>query len=347
MGDRAHSIFSRLFLFGAVAHWLLFHALAGSAGAAPLNPTSSIIFHRLTTAQGLANNNVNDLLQDRLGLIWFATDDGLNRFDGYEVRTLRHFAGDENSLTDHSIWTLMEDRSGGIWIGTKSGVVHRYDPSTETFQKWLLNKDAVKDNTITAIYESGRGAIWIGTYRSGLYRLDPAGGEIEHWSSTPRDSTTPSSDYVTSIAEDLNGDIWIGTYHGLNRLPIGALGDDAQFIRYYAKKGDPHALSDDIVWNLTKSELEPGALWIGTAEGLTVWHCKSGTFSQIRIPNPDHLQFGGSAGSVVEEMIEGERICGLIPSPVSSAIIGIGRALKDLPPMRRTPAAWRTTISMA
>ncbi len=308
MGEKTYSGFSRFIHSLPLTVWAGFLFLAGSGGAAHHNPTSSIVFHRLTTAQGLTNNNVNDLLQDRLGLIWFATEDGLNRYDGYELRTLRHIPGDENSLADNSIWTLLEDRSGRIWLGTKSGIVHCYDPSTETFSKWELKINSVKDNTVTTIYEHSQGAIWVGTYRGGLYRLDPVAGKIAHWSSTPQNPTTLSSDYVTSIAEDQTGDIWIGTYHGLNRLPLRSKGDSARFIRYFADKGNPHTLSDDIVWNLTKSECDPGIIWIGTAEGLTVCRPETGLFTQIRIPNPDHLQFGGSAGSVIEEMIDGERI---------------------------------------
>lgn len=308
MGEKTYRVLIRFLHYSALTIWSLLNPITGSAEAAHPSASPSIFFHRLTTAQGLTNNNVNDLLQDRLGLIWFATDDGLNRFDGYELRTLRHIPGDENSLADNSIWALLEDRSGKIWLGTKSGIVHCYDPSTETFKKWELKINAVKDNTVTTLYEHSQGAIWIGTYRGGLYRLDPAAGKIAHWSSTAQDPTTLSSNYVTSIAEDQAGDIWVGTYHGLNRLPLRTEGDSARFIRYFAQKGNPQTLSDDIVWNLTKSEFDPGILWVGTAEGLTVCRPETGLFTQIRIPNPDHLQFGGSAGSVIEEMIDGERI---------------------------------------
>ena len=98
----------------------------------------SITFGRLTTANGLSNNTVYDVLQDQTGFIWFATDDGLNRFDGYEFKVFRHDPENESSLADNSVWALCEDGKGKIWIGTKSGWLNCYDPVIDKFKKWKI-----------------------------------------------------------------------------------------------------------------------------------------------------------------------------------------------------------------
>lgn len=260
----------------------------------------TIIFNRLTTIHGLSNNTVYDVLQDRLGFLWFATDDGLNRFDGYEFKIFRNVPGNENSILDNSIRAIAEDSDGNIWIGTNSGALHCYNPVADSFTHWMIRSDITKENTITSVYEDSRTSIWIGTYRSGLYRLDPSTGEINHWYTIPGDSTSLSSNYVTSIIEDYNGTIWIGTYNGLNKFHAESPHDLVEFTRYYNERNNPATISSNIVWNLSKSESNPDILWIGTADGLTNCDTKNNLFTQIKIPNPNNLQFGTSAGSVIE-----------------------------------------------
>jgi signal transduction histidine kinase/ligand-binding sensor domain-containing protein/DNA-binding response OmpR family regulator len=298
----------RLVRYSTIFSFVLFYSLCPSAiadGGERIAP--SLIFHRLNTTHGLSNNNVNDLLQDRLGFLWFATDDGLNRFDGYDFKIFRHLPDNLNSITDNTVVAITEDRQGHIWIGTKRGTVHRYDPITETFTKWIIKSDAIRENTITCIYEDSRQLIWIGTYRGGLYNLDPITGIIEHWQNIPGNPTSLSSNYVTSIIEDAEGRILIGTYYGLNRLFPTTRQSQSPLERFFAEDGNPHTMSSNIIWNLTKSIMDPDLVWIGTADGLTKYDTKHTTFTQIKIPNPDNLPFGTSAGSVVEEILEGER----------------------------------------
>ena len=76
----------------------------------------NIPFKHLTTENGLSNNKILDVIQDKTGFIWLATDDGLNRFDGYRFKVYRHKSKDSTSLSNNSIWTLFEDRAGFIWI---------------------------------------------------------------------------------------------------------------------------------------------------------------------------------------------------------------------------------------
>ena len=270
-------------------------------------PAQSIYFDRLNTDNGLSNNSVYEIIQDREGFLWFATDDGLNLFDGYEFKIFRDDPDDDNSLSGNSIWSLKEDSKGNIWIGTKSGWLNCYDPVTNKFKKWRLKSEVIKENTITVIQEDNKNRIWIGTYRSGLYRLDPSTEKIDHWLNDPHDNTSLSNNYISSILQDNENNLWISTYNGLNRF--NPQSSPAIFTHFFNEPGNPNSISNNVVWYLTKSKSDPSLIWIGTADGLTSYRTDNKTFTQIQIPNPDKLQFGTSAGSVIEDSeFDGDKI---------------------------------------
>ncbi len=258
----------------------------------------TIFFNRLTTEHGLSNNTVFDIIQDKFGFLWFATEDGLHRFDGYDFKIFRNNLSNENSISDNSIWTLIEDRKGCLWLGTKNGWLNRFDPLTEKFTKWKIRTDNVKENAINVVYEDSQGKIWIGTYRSGIYRLNPVTGKIDHWFHIPEDKTSLSNNYVSSIVEDDKGNFLIATYNGLNKFNPNS--SQNIFERYYKIDGRDDWLSNNLIWKLTRSEIEPDIIWISTADGLTKYDFRKEKFSQIKIPNPQNIQFGTSASSVLE-----------------------------------------------
>jgi signal transduction histidine kinase/ligand-binding sensor domain-containing protein len=268
--------------------------------------TQSLHFNHITTANGLSNNSVNDILQDRTGFLWLATDDGLNRFDGYQFKVFRHSTDKNNSISDNSLLSLMLDSKDNIWIGSRSGWLNCYDPVKDHFTKWEIESEVIKENSITSLYEDSRQKIWIGTYRSGVYRLDPVSGQIDHWESKSNDSTSLSHNYVSSILEDYEGNIWIGTYYGLSKFNPSREQDG--FERFYRNSGLSNMVTNNIIWTLSRSDYYPIQIWIGTANGLLSYDTFDKSFTEYKIPNPDNLQFGVSAGSVIEEMHSGELI---------------------------------------
>lgn len=260
----------------------------------------SMIFNNLSTENGLSNNKIRDVIQDKTGFIWLATEDGLNRFDGYEFKVYRHIPGDSNSLSNNNLWTLYEDIEGYIWIGTKSGEINRYDPKTDKFTSWVIKSEVVKENSITSIYKDNFGKIWIGTYKSGLYSFDLQSGKIQNWRRDPSDPTSLSNNYITSVSEDSNGSLLLSTYSGLNIF--NPRKSDNKFKHIYP---DPinRASIKNIMWGLTKSKFLKDNFWIGTAEGLIKYNSSNDDLFTIPIPNPDKLQFGTSTRNVYEEII--------------------------------------------
>ncbi len=263
--------------------------------------SQNLRFTNYTTKDGLSSNKVNSILQDKNGFIWIATEDGLNRYDGYEFKVFRNNPEDTLSLSDNNIWELFEDKSGDIWIGTNSGYLDRYDQKKNEFYKWLIKPEGKKEAEITAIFQDKNDEIWIGTYKDGLYKLNIVTNKIEHWFYDPDDSGSLSNNFVTSIVKDSHGYLWISTYNGLNRFNPNS--DDDSFQQFYSEQGKENSLSSNLIWLVSKSALNPALMWVGTADGLVSLDIKKKTFTRISIPKELTLQFGNSVASVVEEKI--------------------------------------------
>jgi signal transduction histidine kinase/DNA-binding response OmpR family regulator/ligand-binding sensor domain-containing protein len=148
--------------------------------------------------------------------------------------------------------------------------------------------------------------VWVGTYQSGLYRFNPATNELKNWKYNPDDPNSLSNNFVTSIIEDYNGYLWISTYNGLNKYTLKS--NDDTFLKFYSDPRNENSISNNLIWELSKSAFEPDILWIGTANGLVKYHTNKNTFFRINLPTENALQFGNSVSSIVEEKINNETI---------------------------------------
>src|SRR5215211_5823950 len=94
-------------------------------------------FDHISIEQGLSQSSVRVILQDSRGFIWFGTEDGLNRYDGYNFKTFKPDPDVSSSLSDRWITSIVEDQDGYLWIGTRQGGLNRYDSRTEEFDHYL------------------------------------------------------------------------------------------------------------------------------------------------------------------------------------------------------------------
>lgn len=179
---------------------------------------SEIRFEQLSVEQGLSSNFINCMLQDRLGFIWIGTENGLNRFDGYEAIIYRYEPEAAEGLSAIDISALYEDAHGNLWIGTSYGL-NKFDPISESFERFLHDpQDSLSliDNKITAISadpgSSGQG-IWIGT-PSGLCRMeiDRQGQRIfQRFTHDLKNNHSPRHQYISALFKDSGGSVWGGT----------------------------------------------------------------------------------------------------------------------------------------
>ncbi len=174
-------------------------------------------FTRYGVDQGLSQNNVIDIIEDRLGFIWVGTEDGLNVFDGYAFTTFRKDQEDSTSISDNWVRCLLEDSSGYIWAGCINGL-NRFDPDTRTFRHYRYDpsdSNGLVNPVVNAAFEDSNGNLWFGT-EGGLsvYR-----SETDDFRNIPRDLDVPDgfhSGTVLEIDEDQQGRIWIATEDGLS-----------------------------------------------------------------------------------------------------------------------------------
>ena len=127
-------------------------------------------FRTLDIRNGLSQNTVNAIMQDKQGFMWFGTKDGLNRFDGLNFRV---FKKENSNLGNNFITALYEDRDGLIWIGTDAGV-YTYNPLLEAFSKFDLADGSGNsiERSVTMIKSDENGDIWISADSEGLFHYD-------------------------------------------------------------------------------------------------------------------------------------------------------------------------------
>jgi ligand-binding sensor domain-containing protein len=299
---------------------------------------NNIKFRRLSMDQGLSQANVNDITQDHQGFLWFGTQDGLNRYDGYKFSVYRHNPSDPNSLSDNFIWRLLVDSHGTLWIGTQNGGLNRYDPQSDGFTVYRHNhadSSSLLNNNITAIYEDHQGALWVGTWGGGLSQMDLSGEGFIHYTYDPADSSSLIDSRVGTILEDSLGDLWVGTWNGLARMKK-ADRHQKVFLRYYYKPKDPYSLPHENIWVLKEDPLFPGDILIGTyGGGLCRFQRNSGNFIQnyFQQINPD-IPTGNMITSIIQDhdglLWIGDYISGLkVYDPIGNTISHYRNNLND------------------
>jgi len=176
-------------------------------------PGASLRFDHLNSDNGLSQNAILALLQDRQGYIWVATQDGLNRYDGYSFTHFRNIPSDPDSISYNSLSALYEATDGYLWVGTLGGGLNRYDPKTGKFAHYLpapANPGSLGNPIITTIFPGGVDKLWVGTL-GGLDLLDTATGRFTHFHNNGSNMSTLSSNAISVIAKAADGKLWIGT----------------------------------------------------------------------------------------------------------------------------------------
>ncbi|RFT14798.1 MAG: DNA-binding response regulator, AraC family [Candidatus Saccharicenans subterraneus] len=180
-----------------------------------------LLFRNISIEKGLSQNSVLSVAVDHEGFLWFGTESGLNKFDGYQFTVYLPIEGDPNSLSNSWINALLVDHTGTLWAGTENGL-NEFIAKREQFIHYLhepSNPKSLSSSRILTLFEDREGRLWIGTDR-GLNLFDRNTKIFIRYQHNPaRPHQTLSSDQVRAITQDRLGYIWIGTAGGgLNRL---------------------------------------------------------------------------------------------------------------------------------
>ncbi len=286
----------------------------------------NIKFGNLSMAHGLAASRVFDLIEDRLGFMWFATEAGLHKYDGYKFTIYQYDHNDPNSISDNFITWLCEDVNGHLWVGTYSGGLNQFDPVTGKFSRYLYDPDNPRslsnDNimSISACPQDSGQFIWIGT-NWGLNKFNLNTGTFKRYFQFKRYTYTNNS--IGALLCDKTGILWIGTSHGLYHykaeidsflcfiekiavkciyedrygyLWVGTARDGGLYKidrekgynqHYKHDEDNPFSLSNGNVRAI--GEDLQGNLWVGSYNGLNLYSKEKDNFQRIyHIPNDPH-----------------------------------------------------------
>ena len=253
--------------------------------------TQQYHFKQYSLEQGLSRSGVYDILQDRNGFLWVATEGGgLCKFDGQKFKTFTRF----NGLASEKIRVIFEDRGGLLWLGTTQGLSYYDGHSFES----ITEKDGINSNYIRSIAQDAEGNIWVGS-NQGISVIDPAvkgvskrlklqfslpnkrvrslyqqgdvmwigtdGGLCRYLNGEIHLYTTEnglSDNTVLSIFIDSKEQLWVGTNNGLNKFV------DTTFQHWTVADGLIH----NRVRNITEDHQHN--LWIGTSDGISIFNGK-------------------------------------------------------------------------
>jgi len=165
-------------------------------------------FDHLRVEEGLSQGSVNALIQDSRGFLWVGTDDGLNRFDGYQFLVFRPDPVNPDAIEGNIVTALTEDPDGDLWIGTSGAGVQRYDPHAGKFSS-LAREDsaatALRSSVINVLQVDRKGRLWIGTENAGVQVFDPASRRLMRVEL----SSDTRIDAVTDLAMTRSGALFV------------------------------------------------------------------------------------------------------------------------------------------
>lgn len=260
-------------------------------------------FNHISTDQGLSVGALNCLLQDSRGFMWFGTQDGLNKYDGYTMTVYKHNQLDSNSLSSNFISCLYEDRNGVLWIGSNGGGLDACDLKTGKFRHFISkpgNKNSLSNNYVRSILEDLDGkTMWIGT-DEGLNSLDRASGKITRFMHDKNNPQSISNNSARCLLQTADGKLWIGTYGGGLNVLDKKTGVFKQFLMHDPKGNELPDESREIRTIYLDKE---GIFWVGThGGGIHVFDPVSGT--QLRTIKNDPKNENSLASDVVTSMVE-------------------------------------------
>jgi two-component system sensor histidine kinase ChiS len=243
-----------------------------------------IQFDRISIEQGLSQSVVLCILQDSKGFMWFGTQDGLNRYDGYAFKVYEHDPQDPDSLSNSFVLALYEDGLGVLWIGTNGGGLNRLDRESGRFVRYVNDADdpnSLSDNQVLSIVEDREGVLWIGTNGGGLNRFDRETGQFTRFQTDPDDPHSLSDNGIDSIYEDRARVLWIGTNAGgLEQFDR----ETGHFVHHPNDPNDPNSIASNNIETIYEDR--EGVLWIGTNAGLDTFDRETGRFVHY-VNDPD------------------------------------------------------------
>lgn len=236
-------------------------------------------FTHYSSEEGLSQNTVMSILQDRKGNMWFATWDGINKFNGYVFRTYKAKFDNRINLTNNRVDHMYEDKYGFLWLQTYDNQVYRFDPRAEVFERVPANEEQGSRAVITSVKVLPCGSVWLLSDKEGAIRVktDPATCRLSSEWYSVKSGTLPGT-CVYDIYEDASGNEWMLTDNGLGML---AAGNNA-LVSYFVETARKEETTRQVFYTAQECGNE---IFFGSDNG-RVWRYqkKDGQFLLLQLP---------------------------------------------------------------
>ena len=245
-----------------------------------LSQNNSLKFDHLSTNEGLSQSHVTSILQDRQGFMWFGTQNGLNKYDGYNFTVYVNRSNDSSSISHDFVRDLKEDSEGKIWMATSGGGLSMLDRERRKFTNYKhgQNLSSIASDYITTVMIDNEDDVWLGTIANGIDKFDRKNNTFIHYVHKATDIHSLATDNVNHIFKDSHNNIWIGLQDGgLNQFD-----PQSQTFSTYLPDAHKHGLSGS---NSVKIIFEDSRkqLWIGTlGGGLFLFNPETKEFQQFK-----------------------------------------------------------------
>lgn len=260
-------------------------------------------FNHLGSDQGLSQAVINSIFQDHKGFMWFATQEGLNKYDGYSFTVFKHDPNDSNSLSNSFVNTVYQDKEDRIWIGSNGGGLDAFSESNGRYKHYANDPkkpSSLSNNIVRVIHEDKDGMLWVGT-DNGLNLLDPKTGKFTRFMHSDSDPFSLGGNQVYDIFEDKSGLLWMATYEGgLNTFDKNT----GKFTSYFITQNEAEQFYSTDKMQRVPEELaakakhirciyqgRDGLLWLGTdGGGILIFDPRNRSFVKAFYPDPDNYR---------------------------------------------------------
>jgi signal transduction histidine kinase/ligand-binding sensor domain-containing protein/CheY-like chemotaxis protein len=202
-------------------------------------------FKRISNQDGLSQNWVRCIYQDKTGYMWFGTSGGLNRYDGYEFKVF--------SLGGVNVNAVIRKSEEELWICNDLGV-YIYNIKKDSISSFSY----FKGQTVLCILQDNDKKVWFGT-NIGLYKYDALDNSLISYTSDINNDSSLSNNYINSLFQDSENNLWIGTKIGLNLCQ-----KSTQTFKRYLPSGVKGSISGNDIMSICEDHNK--RIWIGTAQ---------------------------------------------------------------------------------
>ncbi|MES2732261.1 MAG: response regulator [Bacteroidota bacterium] len=287
-----------------IVHRFLLFLLLQAIAPLVFSQSQHPICTHLSTNDGLSQSTVNCLLKDSRGFMWFGTQDGLNKYDGYTFTVYKNQPGKDNSLSNNHITDMVEDEKGNLWVGTWGGGLNCFDRRKEQFIQYKHNKknpNTLSNDFVNKLLVDNQGNVWIGTEGGGLNQFDRKSNQFIQYFHRIAEPTSLSDDFVKALFQDSQHRLWIGTRQGgLNMFDYSS----ETFAHFQHEANNSESLGSNQVRTIFEDSHHQ--LWLGTQGGLELFDQARKVFHQVAKNPRDGHNLAPDAVLALAEGIEGQ-----------------------------------------